>query len=110
MRHQKLELALERLSKEQDIQYIIEMNRISRLVHKAVFLNRQRRAINFSNKYVITNKDVQQDTLAKKKDKPAETFDENVSKILTGFDPENNLQDRRILFEVTHMRVSRDDF
>ena len=51
-------MALERLSEEQDIQYLIEMNRITRLLHKMNFAPRQRSVINFSRKYVITEKDV----------------------------------------------------
>ena len=57
-KHRKFELALERLSDEQDIQAIIESNRIARLIHKATFLARQRTAINFGHKYIITDKAV----------------------------------------------------
>ena len=39
-RYAKFEAGLERLAHEQDIQYLIGMNRISRLVHKANFLKR----------------------------------------------------------------------
>ena len=39
-KHRKFNIALERLSKEQDIQYLIEMNRVTRLLHKATFLKR----------------------------------------------------------------------
>lgn len=58
-RYRKYELALKRLSKEQDIQYFIEMNRISRLLHKMNLLQRQRHAIDYSHKYVVTDKDIQ---------------------------------------------------
>ena len=57
-KYRKFELAVQRLSKEQDIQYIIEMNRISRLLHKTFFFARQRRAINHSHKYVIADRDI----------------------------------------------------
>ena len=43
---------------EQDIQNLIQMNRITRLVHKARFLPRQRYLIDFSRKYVITAADI----------------------------------------------------
>ena len=33
-----------------------------------------------------------------------------INKILDGFDPENNEQDRRILYEVMGMRLYRDEF
>ena len=57
IKYQKFKLAVERLSKEQDIQYLIEMNRISRLLHKMNFLSRQQLAVNYSRKYVISSQD-----------------------------------------------------
>ena len=39
-RYKKFQLALERLLQEQDIQYMIEMNRVTRVLHKATFLVR----------------------------------------------------------------------
>ena len=57
-KHHKFKLALDRLDKEQDIQYLIEMNRVSRYLHKAAFLTRQRLAINYSHKYVISDADI----------------------------------------------------
>ena len=39
-KNRKFRLGLERLSGEQDIQYLIEMNRISHLLHKTLFLSR----------------------------------------------------------------------
>ena len=44
-----------------------------------------------------------------KEAKPKET-DDAVTKILSGFDLGNNEQDRRMLFEVTGMRIFRDEF
>ena len=58
-KYHKFELALERLSKEVDIQYLVEMNRVSRLVHKACFFHRQCKAVQFADRYVITNQDMQ---------------------------------------------------
>ena len=57
IKYQKFKLAVERLSKEQDIQYLIEMNRVSRLLHKMNFLHRQRLAVNYSRKYTISSQD-----------------------------------------------------
>ena len=59
-RYKKFQLAVNRLNKEQDIQYLIEMNRVTRLLHKINFLSRQSCAINYSHKYVITAKDIKQ--------------------------------------------------
>ena len=75
------------------------MNRISRLIHKANFLKRQRLAINHSHKYVITYQDTQRTSKI-----------ETSPDIMEGFDPDNNEQDRRMLYEVTGMRLNRDEF
>ena len=76
------------------------------------FLSRQRRAVKYSHKYVITHNDTKRDD--EEKDKHQDTFDidpnADVAKLLEGFDPINNQQDRRILFEVTGMRLHNDEF
>ena len=55
-KYRKFKLALSRLEYEHDIQHMIEMNRVSRLLHKATFSARQRQAVNYSRKFVITDK------------------------------------------------------
>ena len=37
------------------------MNRISRLLHKMNFLTRQRLAVKYSNKYIISDKDTERE-------------------------------------------------
>ena len=98
------------MSKEQDIQYIIEMNRISRLLHKTFFFARQRRAVNHSHKYVIHDKDLK--AVATKTAETAAPVDPEVltAKILDGFDPDNDKMDRRILYEVTGLTLIKDEF
>ena len=59
LKYRKFNLALLRLSDEQDIQYLIGMNRISSLLHKMTFLTRQRLAVNYSYKYVITTNELE---------------------------------------------------
>ena len=61
----------------------------------------------FAHKYVISAKDVRR--AVEKEAKPKET-DDAVTKVLSGFDLQNNQQDRRMLFEVTGMRIFRDEF
>ena len=46
-------MALDSMIKEQDIQAIIENNRVSRILAKVTFLARQRAAVNYSQRYVI---------------------------------------------------------
>ena len=57
-KYQKFELAMQRLAKERDIIHVLQHNRVSDFLLKAKFLARQRRAINHSHKYVITDKDL----------------------------------------------------
>lgn len=53
------ELAQGRVLKEHDIQAMLEMNRITRLLHKSYFKSRQRLAMAFSHKFVIMPGDVE---------------------------------------------------
>ena len=112
VKYHQFQLALERLSKEQDIQYIIEMNRISRLLHKINFLTRQRRAVQYTHKFVITAQDVKRATAKKDKnqDSNVKKPETNSTKVLEGFDPINNEMDRLMLFEVTGMRLRNNEF
>ena len=110
-KHYKFKLALNRLSEEQDIQGIIGSNCVSRLIHKANFLSRQRKAINYCHKYVITDLDVVKDAIAAKKEQSKKEDQAVQAQILVeGFDVMKNEQDRRILYEVLGMRIYRDEF
>ena len=89
------------------------MNRITRILHKNSFLSRQRHALKYSHKYVISDRQLELESKkAKAKDDMDKDFDcdKDADKVLIGFDPENNKQDRRILFEVTGMRIALDEF
>ena len=55
---EKFRIAQDRLNQEQDIQYLIEMNRVTRLLHRMWFMQRHRRILAFSHKYVITADDI----------------------------------------------------
>ena len=55
-KYRKFQVALSRLGYERDIQHMLELNRVSRLIHKATFSARQRQAVNYSRKFVITDK------------------------------------------------------
>ena len=103
-KYEKLKIALKRLSFEQDIQNLISLNRVSRLVHKANFLARQRRAVNFSRKFVISNVDIQiERDAADSASVLAEdrTITASTESVLRGFDPYNLEVDRRLLYETT---------
>ena len=68
------------------------------------------RAINYSHKYVITDRDLNRAKNAdsdKKEGLAQVVADEE---LLDGFDPSRIETDRRILYEVTGMRLNRDEF
>ena len=111
-KYKKFMQAIQRLSKEQDIQHMIEMNRISRLLHKMNFLQRQRHAVSYSHKFVVTDQDIwklqaRTQKVSKEKFNDSET---RIKAILKGFDPVNDKQDRCILYEITGMRLQVDEF
>ena len=57
-KYEKLNVALKRLSFEIDIQRMISLNRVARIVHKDALHFRQRRSVNFSRKFVISDLDI----------------------------------------------------
>ena len=89
------------------------MNRITRILHKNSFLSRQRHALKYSHKYVISDRQLELESKkASARDDKDQDFDseKDTLKVLKDFDPEKNKQDRRILFEVTGMRIALDEF
>ena len=94
---------------------MIEMNRVSKLLHRARFLLRQRRTLRFFRRYVISAEDIKNAKVAKEKKvkneqerQVAQTV--QMSSLLSGFDPENDAFDRRIFFEVTGKSIIPDEF
>ena len=88
---------------EHDINQILKLNRISKFLHKLHLLPRQRRAIDSSRHFVVTNEDID-------KEKP-ERYDKiNIMADVDGFDPLDNAADRRLLFEVAAIRLNGEDF
>ena len=80
---------------------MIEMNRVTRLLHKARFLSRHRYLLAYSHKYVITADDLTRasqtaSTTGISEMETAEMIDE----LLKDFDAERNETDRRIYYEV----------
>ena len=70
-KYTKLKIAEERLALEHDIQYMIVMNRINSLLHRALLKKHQRSAVNYFRKYSISDKDAGH-ALVKQRDKVAE--------------------------------------
>ena len=44
--------------KEYDLYYMIKMNRVTKLLHKANFLTRQTRMIPYSSRYIVTPEEI----------------------------------------------------
>ena len=61
------------------------MNRVSRLLQKRYFNTRQLLAINFTHKFMISDKDVRRAAANDGQEPPGN--DQFVSKVLDGFDP-----------------------
>ena len=65
------------------------MNRVSRILHKSYFNTRQRISINFTHKFMISDKDTRR--AAANDDPEPPNNNELVAKVLDGFDPERNM-------------------
>ena len=90
---------------------MIEMNRATRILFKTHFLSRQMKALAFGRKYIISERDVENaDKAQDSEDIATVEPDVRVAELLDGFDPVNNESDRRILFEVTGIRIYQDEF
>lgn len=44
--------------KEYDLFYMIKMNRLSKLLHKANFLARQKNMVSYSSRYIVTKQEI----------------------------------------------------
>ena len=96
---------------------MIETNRVARLLHRAKFLLRQRRALRFFRRYVVSAEDIRNAATEKEKKKvkdgqtsAAVNASVQLNDLLDGFDPENDAFDRRIFFEVTGQSLIPDEF
>ena len=104
-KYEKFDLAFKRLMEEHDINLMLKLNRISMLFHKLHLLPRQRKVVDFSRRYVIADADVQ-------KAIPEEMWqkEQNIEGAMFGFDPHNDITDRRLLFDVAGIRLNDTEF
>ena len=89
---------------------MMEMNRVTRMIHKARFSSRQRRAINYSHRYVITAADLAREENAPKHQMTVTETAYLINDLADGFDPENDDTDRRIFYEVTGTSLVEGEF
>ena len=107
----RFKIARKRLLEEQDIRHLIQMNRITRLIHKDTFSSRQRRTVDYAHRYVITQSDVRNAKIMNEDhERHAAPKIANVEECMKGYDPHNCRTDRRLLYEVTGRRISAKDF
>ncbi len=82
------------------------------MIHKASFNARQRKSFDYFNKYVVTDRDIKIADLKKKEKKKRDLAKkvDTTELLVDGFDPEHSQTDRRILYEVTRLRLIDDEF
>ena len=90
------------------------MNRITRLLHKARFLSRQRHILSYSHKYVIDSNDLIREeeapSVVSRKDRFGTDHAKIVADLVEDFDADKNETDRRIFFEVTGIQLVEGEF
>ena len=80
------------------------------MLHRINFIKRQRTALNYSYKYVITDHDVAQALGGNQREAEEPTAEKKIETVLSGFDPGSDLTDRRLLYEVTGIRLYKEEF
>ncbi len=88
------------------------MNRVTRMLHKASFIARQRKSFDYFRKYVVTDRDIKIADLKEKQKKSRDMTKkvDIIELLVDGFDPERSQTDRHILYEVTGLRLIDDEF
>ena len=81
------------------------------MIHKVIFMKRQRRTVSHFSKYVIKDADIERLAQSRKKSQVyQESLPLQFKKICSSFDPEDNKWDRRLLYEVTGIRLYDNEF
>ena len=73
-------------------------------------LARQRRAVKYSRKYVISNKDIQEQREGTKVNHYSRDSSVSAESLLRSFDPDSQEADRRLIYEITGLRLNADEF
>ena len=83
------------------------------MIHKVIFNTRQRKTINHFRKYIITENDIEKVKKRKnfkvQKNLYVDPYRE-FQKLWDGFDPFEDKWDRRMLYEVTGIRLDKNEF
>ena len=80
---------------------MIDLNRMTKLQHKLMFKIRQRRAVQYFSRYILKDEDIYDDEFDEQKQIPIP-----IEKLWEDFDPQSDKWDRRLLYEVTGIRLN----
>ena len=80
------------------------------MLQRINFLKRQRAALEFSHKYVIADHELAKAQHGQQKEAEEPTMEKKIETVLEGFDPVNDSMDRRMLYDVTGIRLYKDEF
>ena len=101
-RYEKFKKARYELRRERDVEYVIYNLRILKFLQKTTLKKRQRDSVQYFLRYLIENDEIHEREVARR----ARTADQ----LIEEFDPEGDIYDRRILYELTQRRVAADDY
>ena len=90
------------MRRERDVEYVIYNLRILKFLQKTTLKKRQRDSVQYFLRYLIENDEIHEREVARR----ARTADQ----LIEEFDPEGDIYDRRILYELTQRRFAADDY
>ena len=104
---QKFQKAREMLYQERDIEAYINMKRVFSLLVKRHLQTRQVQAVNFFNRYVLSERDLRWTPLI---ERSAPVVDDNIAEEMWAkLDPDYDEIDRIIMKEIINYKVQKDD-
>ena len=97
------------------------MNRVTRLIQKLLFKDRQRRTVDYFRRYIIKEQDIADDAPEFRSTSVSQDanlrgsvlLQQNtypIAKLWEEFEPENDAWDRRLLYEVTRKKLDESEF
>lgn len=102
----KYQRARECITQEQDFVNIIQRNRISKFLHTVLLSRRQRMAVRFNKVYTIKKMDLEREVSTSIATK--QPFDEDL--ICELLEPETNDFDRRLVYEISGVKLREDEY
>ena len=88
--------------REKDIENMIYSTRIQKFMQKTLLKKRQRDIVQYFMRYVIENDEIKKKDIARRQ--------ATANQLVEGFEPIQDIYDRRILFEIAKRRVDADEY